>query len=102
MKKTNKLSLLAAGFATLSLVVAACGGSSSGETAAPAADAVSYPGIEDCADVSYDYTAPAAAGNGMKITYDIASAAGASDESLDELPPHAATTSDNAAKPAAR
>ena len=72
MKKTNKLSLLAAGFATLSLVVAACGGSSSGETAAPAADAVSYPGIEDCADVSYDYTAPAAAGNGMKITYDIA------------------------------
>ena len=66
MKKTNKLSLLAAGFATLSLVVAACGGSSSGDTAAPAADAVSYPGIEDCADVSYDYTAPAATGNGMK------------------------------------
>lgn len=72
MKKTNKLRLLAAGFATLSLVVAACGGSSSGDTAAPAADAVSYPGIEDCADVSYDYTAPAATGNGMKITYDIA------------------------------
>jgi peptide/nickel transport system substrate-binding protein len=72
VKKTNKLSLLAAGFATLSLVVAACGGSSSGDTAAPVADAVSYPGIEDCADVSYDYTAPAATGNGMKVTYDIA------------------------------
>jgi peptide/nickel transport system substrate-binding protein len=71
VKKTNKLSLLAAGFATLSLVVAACGGSSSGDTAAPAAESA-YPGIEDCADVSYDYTAPAATGNGMKITYDIA------------------------------
>lgn len=72
MKKANKLSLLAAGFATLSLVVAACGGSSSGNTAAPAADAASYPGIEDCASVSYDYTAPAATGNGMTVTYDIA------------------------------
>jgi len=71
VKKTNKLSLLAAGFATLSLVVAACAGSSSGDTAAPVAESA-YPGIEDCADVSYDYTAPAAAGNGMKITYDIA------------------------------
>ena len=71
MKKTNKLSLLAAGFATLSLVVAACGGSSSGDTAAPAAESA-YPTIEQCADVSYDYAAPAATGNGMKVTYDIA------------------------------
>ena len=71
MKKTNKLSLLAAGLATLSLVVAACGGSSSGDTAAPAAESA-YPTIEQCADVSYDYAAPAAAGNGMKVTYDIA------------------------------
>ena len=71
MKKTNKLSLLAAGFATLSLVVAACGGSSSGDTSAPAEESA-YPTIEQCADVSYDYAAPAAAGNGMKITYDIA------------------------------
>ena len=71
MKKTNKLSLLAAGFATLSLVVAACGGSSSGDTAAPA-EVSAYPTIEQCAEVSYDYAAPAAAGNGMKITYDIA------------------------------
>ena len=73
MKKTNKLSYLAAGFAALSLVVAACGGSSSSDSSeAPAAEAMSYPGIEDCADVSYDYAAPAATGNGMKVTYDIA------------------------------
>lgn len=69
----NKFIQLAAGFATLSLVVAACGGSSSSDTtAAPVAEAVSYPGIEDCASVAYDYTAPEATGNGMKITYDIA------------------------------
>ena len=71
MKKTNKLSLLAAGLATLSLVVASCGGSSSGDTAAPAPES-EYPTIEQCAEVTYDYTAPAAVGNGMKITYDIA------------------------------
>ena len=57
---------------TGALVASACGGSSdSASDSGESADGGTYPTIEQCADVSYDYTFAAPEG-GMTITYDIA------------------------------
>jgi len=67
VKKTNKLAGVVAGFAALSLVVAACGGSS-GESNEGAA----FTSLDACATRTYDYTKPESTTAGMTITYDIA------------------------------
>lgn len=77
MRKTTKGIRYAVALVALALVAAACGSDSdtttdSTDTTAPATD-VSYPtNLADCANVTYDYTKPESASNGMTITYDIA------------------------------
>lgn len=68
MKKTNKLARAVAGFAALSLIVAACGGSSSDESNEGAA----FTSLDACATRTYDYVKPESTSAGMTITYDIA------------------------------
>jgi len=67
VKKTNKLAGFVAGFAALSLVVAACGGSSGDSN-----EGAAFTSLEACATRTYDYTAPESTSAGMTITYDIA------------------------------
>ncbi len=76
MRKTTRGIRFAAGFAALALVVAACGSDEAAtvptDTEAPVPE-VSYPtSLADCANVTYDYTAPESTSNGMTVTYDIA------------------------------
>lgn len=73
MKKTNKLARVVAGFAALSLVVAACGGGD--DESEGASDGGDYTSLDACATRSYDYAKPESTSNGMKVTYDIAEAA---------------------------
>ena len=70
MKKTNKLAKVVAGFALLSLVAAACGGSD--DSGSATSDGGDYTSLDACATRTFDYTAPETASAGMKITYDIA------------------------------
>ena len=67
MKKTNKLAGVVAGFAALSLVVAACGGSSSESN-----EGAAFTSLDACATRTYDYAKPESTTAGMTITYDIA------------------------------
>jgi peptide/nickel transport system substrate-binding protein len=67
VKKTNKLAGVVAGFATLSLVVAACGGSSSESN-----EGAAFTSLDACATRTYDYVKPESTTAGMTITYDIA------------------------------
>jgi peptide/nickel transport system substrate-binding protein len=77
VRKTTKGIRYAVALVAMSLVAAACGSDSSTttvptDTVAPVPE-VSYPtSLADCANVTYDYTAPASTSNGMTITYDIA------------------------------
>ncbi|MFM9137632.1 MAG: ABC transporter substrate-binding protein, partial [Actinomycetota bacterium] len=73
VKKTNKLARVVAGFAALSLVVAACGGGD--DESEGASDGGDYTRLDACATRSYDYAKPESTSNGMKVTYDIAEAA---------------------------
>ena len=80
MKKRNKATRVAASLFAVSLIVAACGGDDADDaddSAAeePAAEAVAYPTLAECADVTYDYTYTPPASAGMTVTYDIAPAA---------------------------
>ena len=75
MKKHSKAIRFAASLFAVALVASACGGSddeATEDTTAEetAAEAASYPTLEQCGEVSYDYTQPASAG-GMTVTYDI-------------------------------
>ena len=70
MKKTNKLAKVVAGFALLSLIAAACGGSE--DSGSATSDGGDYTSLDACATRTFDYTAPETASAGMKITYDIA------------------------------
>lgn len=77
MRKTQKSIRFAVGLIALSLVAAACGGGDTTTTeptdTAAAVPDVSYPtSLADCANVTYDYTAPESTSKGMTITYDIA------------------------------
>jgi peptide/nickel transport system substrate-binding protein len=77
MKKRNKATRVAASLFAVSLIVAACGGDDADDaddSAAeePAAEAVAYPTLAECADVTYDYTYTAPASAGMTVTYDVA------------------------------
>ena len=67
MKKTNKLAGVVAGFAALSLVVAACGGSSSESN-----EGAAFTSLDACATRTYEYAKPESTTAGMTITYDIA------------------------------
>jgi len=74
--KTKKGIRFAAGLIALSLVAAACSSDDAAtvttDTEAPVPE-VSYPtSLADCANVTYDYTAPESTSNGMTVTYDIA------------------------------
>ena len=69
MKKTNKLAGAVAGFAALSLIVAACGGSSS---SSESNEGAAFTSLEACATRTYDYVKPESTSAGMTITYDIA------------------------------
>jgi len=74
MKKTSTTVRLVGALAALSLIASACGGSDDAADDAgsePAADAVSYPTTEQCAEVSYDYTFEPPASAGMTVTYNI-------------------------------
>ncbi|MEY2762890.1 MAG: hypothetical protein RLZZ43_705, partial [Actinomycetota bacterium] len=73
VKKTNKLARVVAGFAALSLVVAACGGGD--DSSEGASDGGDYTSLDACATRAYDYAKPESTSNGMKVTYDIAEAA---------------------------
>jgi len=73
VKKTKHLARVVAGFAALSLVVAACGGGD--ESSEGASDGGYYTSLDACATRAYDYAKPESASNGMKVTYDIAEAA---------------------------
>jgi peptide/nickel transport system substrate-binding protein len=77
MKKRNKATRVAASLFAVSMIVAACGGDDADDSAAeePAAEAVAYPSLAECADVTYDYTYTPPASAGMTVTYDIAPAA---------------------------
>ena len=68
MKKTNKLAKVVAGFALLSLVAAACGGSD--DSGSATSDGGDYTSLDACATRTFDYTAPETASAGMKITYE--------------------------------
>ena len=80
MKKRNKATRVAASLFAVSLIVAACGGDDADDSGdaddsaveEPAAEAVAYPTLAECADVSYDYTYTPPASAGMTVTYDIA------------------------------
>jgi len=83
MKKHSKAIRFAAALFAVALVASACGGSDdeaeeeavTEETVAeeqPAAEPVSYPTLEQCADVTYDYSYTPPASAGMTVTYDIA------------------------------
>lgn len=79
MKKHSKAIRFAASLFAVALVASACGGSDeeavTEETVAeeePAAEPVSYPTLEQCAEVTYDYTYTPPASAGMTVTYDIA------------------------------
>ena len=77
MKKRNKATRVAASLFAVSMIVAACGGDDADDSAAEesAAEAVAYPSLAECADVTYDYTYTPPASAGMTVTYDIAPAA---------------------------
>jgi peptide/nickel transport system substrate-binding protein len=77
MNKRNKATRVAASLFAVSMIVAACGGDDADDSAAeePAAEAVAYPSLAECADVTYDYTYTPPASAGMTVTYDIAPAA---------------------------
>ena len=80
MKKRNKATRVAASLFAVSLIVAACGGDDADDSGdaddsaveEPAAEAVAYPTLAECADVTYDYTYTPPASAGMTVTYDIA------------------------------
>jgi ABC-type transport system substrate-binding protein len=78
MKKHSKAIRFAASLFAVALVASACGGSddeaATEETVAeePAAEPVSYPTLEQCAEVTYDYSYTPPASAGMTVTYDIA------------------------------
>jgi len=69
VKKTKQLARVVAGFAALSLVVAACGGGD--DSSEGASDGGDYTSLDACATRAYDYVKPESASNGMKVTYDI-------------------------------
>ena len=73
VKKTKQLARVVAGFAALSLVVAACGGGD--DSSGSASDGSDYTSLDACATRAYDYTKPESTSKGMKVTYDIAEAA---------------------------
>jgi len=56
VKKTNKLARVVAGFAALSLVVAACGGGD--DEGGSASDGGDYTSLDACGTRSYDYAKP--------------------------------------------
>ena len=74
MKKSNKAIRFAASLFAVALIVSACGGDDADEAAVeePVAEAVAYPTLAECADVTYDYAFTAPASAGMTVTYDIA------------------------------
>jgi peptide/nickel transport system substrate-binding protein len=74
MKKRNKATRVAASLFAISMIVAACGGDDADDAVVeePAAEAVAYPTLAECADVTYDYTYTAPASAGMTVTYDVA------------------------------
>ncbi len=78
MKKHSKAIRFAASLFAVALVASACGGSDdeavTEETVAEetAAEPVSYPTLEQCAEVTYDYSYTPPASAGMTVTYDIA------------------------------
>jgi peptide/nickel transport system substrate-binding protein len=77
MNRTSNVARVGVALLALSLIAAACGGGSEDEATEettaeePAAEPVSYPTLEECADVSYDYAFTPPASAGMTITYDI-------------------------------
>ena len=79
MKQHSKAIRFAASLFAVALVASACGGSDDEEAVTeetvaeePAAEPVSYPTLEQCAEVAYDYSYTPPASAGMTVTYDIA------------------------------
>ena len=81
MKQHSRAIRFAASLFAVALVATACGGSDDEEEAVteetvaeeePAAEPVSYPTLEQCAEVTYDYSYTPPASAGMTVTYDIA------------------------------
>ncbi len=77
MKKHSKAIRFAASLFAVALVASACGGSDEEEVTKDTAEqesatgpASGAPTLEQCADITYDYTQPASSG-GMTVTYDI-------------------------------
>ncbi|MBM3815380.1 MAG: hypothetical protein FJW13_00005, partial [Actinobacteria bacterium] len=79
MKQHSKAIRFAASLFAVALVASACGGSDDEEAVTeetvaeePAAEPVSYPTLEQCAEVTYDYSYTPPASAGMTVTYDLA------------------------------